>query len=202
MSKIKIVALYGKAGAGKDAVLQAVIKNSWAKDIVNEIVSCTTRPPRQGEVNHINYHFISIEEFTQMVLNGDMLEATEFREWWYGTPLLSLNPDKVNIGVFNPAGLLAIMEDPRLDVIPIMIDASDKTRLLRQLNREDDPDVAEIIRRYQTDEKDFRAFDAEDLDWERHMFCIDNNQGDIRDKAGLVLSICSAFGQNRLNDLE
>lgn len=196
MNKIKVVALYGKAGAGKDALLQATMKLAGTE--LNEIISCTTRPPRQGEVNHVNYHFVTLEEFTQMVLNGDMLEATEFRAWWYGTPLLSLDPDKVNIGVFNPAGMVAIKEDPRLDVIPVKIEVSDKVRLMRQLNREDNPDVAEIIRRYQTDEKDFREYEVEHED---NVFYIDNNAGPLETKANLILSMCRAFGQNSLNDI-
>ena len=194
MNKIKVIALYGKAGAGKDALLQATMKLAGTE--LNEIISCTTRPPRQGEVNHVNYHFVTLEEFTQMVLNGDMLEATEFRAWWYGTPLLSLDPDKVNIGVFNPAGMVAIKEDPRLDVIPVKVEVSDKVRLMRQLNREDNPDVAEIIRRYQTDEKDFREYEIEHED---NVFYIDNNAGELAPKAELILSMCRAFGQNRLN---
>ena len=196
MNKIKVIALYGKAGAGKDALLQTTMKLAGPE--LNEIISCTTRPPRQGEVNHVNYHFVTLEEFTQMVLNGDMLEATEFRAWWYGTPLLSLDPDKVNIGVFNPAGMVAIKEDHRLDVIPVKVEASDKVRLMRQLNREDSPDVAEIIRRYQTDEKDFREYEAEHED---NVFYIDNSAGELAPKAELVLSMCRAFGQNRLSDI-
>ena len=196
MNKIKVIALYGKAGAGKDALLQTTMKLAGSE--LNEIISCTTRPPRQGEVNHVNYHFVTLEEFTQMVLNGDMLEATEFRAWWYGTPLLSLDPDKVNIGVFNPAGMVAIKEDPRLDVIPVKVEASDKVRLMRQLNREDSPDVAEIIRRYQTDEKDFREYEAEHED---NVFYIDNSAGELAPKAELILSMCRAFGQNRLSDI-
>lgn len=196
MNKIKVIALYGKAGAGKDALLQTTMKLAGPE--LNEIISCTTRPPRQGEVNHVNYHFVTLEEFTQMVLNGDMLEATEFRAWWYGTPLLSLDPDKVNIGVFNPAGMVAIKEDPRLDVIPVKVEASDKVRLMRQLNREDNPDVAEIIRRYQTDEKDFREYEAEHED---NVFYIDNSAGELAPKAELILSMCRAFGQNRLSDI-
>ena len=70
MNKIKVIALYGKAGAGKDALLQTTMKLAGSE--LNEIISCTTRPPRQGEVNHVNYHFVTLEEFTQMVLNGDI----------------------------------------------------------------------------------------------------------------------------------
>ena len=197
MSNIKVIALYGKAGAGKDALLQATMKLAGTE--VNEIISCTTRPPRQGEVNHINYHFVTLEEFTQMVLKGDMLEATEFRAWWYGTPLLSLDSDKVNIGVFNPAGMVALKEDPRLEVIPVKVEATDKVRLLRQLNREDDPDVAEIIRRYQTDEKDFREYEEEHED---NVFYIDNSCGSLEAKAQLLLTMSRAFGQNKLSNID
>jgi guanylate kinase len=49
------------------------------------------------------------------------------------------------------------MQDDRLDVTVVFISASSKTRLLRQLNREDNPDVEEIIRRYGADEADFQA---------------------------------------------
>ena len=197
MSSIKVIALYGKAGAGKDALLQATMKLAGTE--LNEIISCTTRPPRQGEVNHVNYHFVTLEEFTQMVLKGDMLEATEFRAWWYGTPLLSLDHDKVNIGVFNPAGMVALKEDPRLEVIPVKVEAADKVRLLRQLNREDDPDVAEIIRRYQTDEKDFREYEEEHED---NIFYIENSYGNLETKAELLLAMSRAFGQNKLNNID
>ena len=63
--------------------------------------------------------------------------------------------DKINIGVFNPAGVEALLEDPRLDVFVIEVLVNDKTRLLRCLNRESKPDCTEICRRFLTDEQDF-----------------------------------------------
>ena len=110
---------------------------------------------REKEMQGVDYHFISLEDFTRGVLNGNMLEATEFRGWFYGTPESSLAKDKINIGVFNPAGVEALLEDPRLDVFVIEVLAHDKTRLMRCLNRENKPDCAEICRRFLTDEKDF-----------------------------------------------
>lgn len=44
---MKIVALIGKAGAGKDTILKKVLKKY--PNYFNEIISCTTRPPREGE---------------------------------------------------------------------------------------------------------------------------------------------------------
>lgn len=167
-TKYQVVALIGKAGAGKDSIQKATCELHPL--MFHPIVSCTTRPAREGEIDGVDYHYITLNEFTRKVLNGDMLEATEFRDWFYGTTLDSLSKDKINIGVFNPAGVEALLEDPRLDVIIFEVVAPDKQRLMRYLNREETPDCAEMCRRYFTDEKDFSA-----LDFDRYR--IDNWDG-------------------------
>ena len=167
-TKYQVVALIGKAGAGKDSIQKATCELHPL--MFHPIVSCTTRPAREGEAEGIDYHFISLNEFTRKVLNGDMLEATEFRDWFYGTTLESLSKDKINIGVFNPAGVEALLEDSRLDVIAFEVVAPDKQRLMRYLNREENPDCSEMCRRYFTDEEDFS-----DLDFDRYQ--IDNWDG-------------------------
>lgn len=155
----KIIALFGKAGAGKDALLSGLFEEY--KDVLNlnKIISCTTRPPRDYEKDGIDYHFMTDMEFYKKVANGDMLEATHFREWFYGTSASSLDKDKINIGVFNPEGILNLTEtaqtNTEVQIIPILIHANDKIRIKRQLDREINPDCMEICRRFQTDEKDF-----------------------------------------------
>ena len=158
---MKIVAIMGKAGSGKDTILKRIIKKYPEK--FNEIVSCTTRPPREGELDGINYHFLSVEEFTKRVLNGDMLEATEFNGWHYGTAKSALSEEKTNIGVFNPAGIYCLMEEKDIDLQVYFIQTQDKLRLMRQLSREEDPNIEEIIRRYGADKIDFE--DVEDIDY-------------------------------------
>ena len=158
---MKIVAIMGKAGSGKDTILKRIIKKYPEK--FNEIVSCTTRPPREGELDGINYHFLSVEEFTKRVLNGDMLEATEFNGWHYGTAKSALSEEKTNIGVFNPAGIYCLMEEKDIDLQVYFIQTKDKLRLMRQLSREEDPNIEEIIRRYGADKIDFE--DVEDIDY-------------------------------------
>ena len=158
-AKYKIVALFGKAGSGKDTIQNYILNE--LPTLFNGIVSCTTRPPRDYEKDGKDYHFLSIEDFTKKVLNGTMLEATEFRNWFYGTPLESLSVEKINIGVFNIAGIEALMEDNRLEIYPVLVYAPDKIRLLRQLNREERPDCDEICRRFQTDANDFLEIDFE-----------------------------------------
>ena len=88
-----------------------------------------------------------------------MLEATNFNDWFYGTSYDSLRSEIPNIGVFNPDGIRALQGRNDIDLTVFRITCLDKIRLLRQLNREDNPNVDEIVRRYKTDKEDF--FDLE-----------------------------------------
>ena len=155
-----IVALIGKAGAGKDTVADILCQRhpDW-----NEIISCTTRPRRDNETEGVDYYYMTDEEFSLGVLNDIFLETTFFNQWCYGTPESSIK-EGINIGVFNPAGYEQLRDniDPNeFDLYGFYIEADDKERLLRQLNRESCPNVKEIIRRYSTDENDFQ--DIEEL---------------------------------------
>lgn len=169
MKKI-IVALMGKAGAGKDTILNKICTDHPE---FNKIISCTTRPMRDNEHDGEDYHFITNKDFIQKVLNGDMLEATEFNGWHYGTMKSSL-ANGINIGVFNPEGFDCLTQIPIKDVhvIGFYIKCNDKERLLRQLNREQNPDIKEIIRRYSTDEMDFTELDEQKVP---HITELDNS---------------------------
>ena len=101
---IKLVALMGKAGSGKDRLLTEIINRDEYKHF-QKVVNCTTRPIREHEVDGVNYHYLTNEEFTEKVLNGDMIEATDFNHWFYGTMLSTLSTNKINIGVFNPTAV-------------------------------------------------------------------------------------------------
>lgn len=190
-NKIKIIALFGKAGAGKDTILNELFNTYSSTLPINKIISCTTRPPRDYEVNGKDYFFHTDEEFLIKVANGTMLEATKFREWFYGTSLDSLDKNKINIGVFNPEGICNLLETARtsknIDVIAIEIYASDKMRIIRQLNREEEPDCMEICRRFQTDEKDFY-----DLEFDRQTIkneSIEDMQSCVKVLANLIKEI-------------
>lgn len=152
MNKYKIIALFGKSGAGKDTILRGI---EYAKPKYNQIITTTTRPPRRYEKDGIDYHFISSIDFAEKVLNGDFIEAVSFNSWFYGTDINELKEDTINIGVFSIKAIECMLEDNRLEVHPIYIHASNKTRLLRTLNREESPNCEEICRRFFADEKDF-----------------------------------------------
>jgi hypothetical protein len=90
-----------------------------------------------------------------------LVEATSFNDWFYGTELSALAPDKINIGVFNPTSAEILNIDSRIDFKLFYVNVSDKERLLRQLNRELNPDVDEIIRRFPKDKADFLDIDVD-----------------------------------------
>lgn len=147
MKKIKIIALIGKSGAGKDYWLQKICENHPE---LYEIVSCTTRPARWMEINGKNYYFLTEKQF----MSEKFLESCMFKGWRYGTRYSDIDKNKINIGVFNLSGVEQLLANPEIDLTVIYIYAEDKTRLIRQLQR-DSSDIDEIFRRYYADEKDF-----------------------------------------------
>ena len=154
----KIIAIMGEAGTGKDSLMQEILK---LQPEFHEIISCTTRPKRQGEVEGVNYYYYTPEQFGDRVLHDEMLECTVFNDWFYGTSYDSVRSDCVNIGVFNPTGVESLLARPDVDVKVIRVVAEDKTRLIRQLNREKWPDVREIVRRFNADWMDFDGVDQD-----------------------------------------
>lgn len=154
MNKYKILAVMGQAGAGKDSFVNTLIEQNYIPN-AKPIISCTTRPIREHEQDGVNYHYLTNDEFTAQVLNGEMLEATVFNDWCYGTSIRNLDKDYLNIGVFNPEGVEILQEADNVDLEVAYVIADDKVRLLRQLNREEHPNCDEIVRRFGTDKKDF-----------------------------------------------
>ena len=152
MNKYKIIAICGKSASGKDTILQEIVRQF---PDLHEIISCTTRPPRDYEINGVNYFFLNEEDFFDKIKNGEMLETSHFRDWYYGTSLAGCNKDKINIGVFNPDGIKSLMTNSNVELFVALITATDKVRMLRSLHREHNPDVDEIVRRYLTDKEDF-----------------------------------------------
>ena len=82
MSKGKIIVISGASGVGKSTVLKEVMKAR--RDLVFS-VSATTRAPRPDETDGVNYHFITRENFLDMVHNGEFLEYDEHHNNLYGT---------------------------------------------------------------------------------------------------------------------
>jgi len=79
----KLFVISGCSGVGKGTVINEFMKRNSDDFILS--VSCTTRNPRQGETDGVNYFFISKEEFEQNIKDGKFLEYAQFAENYYGT---------------------------------------------------------------------------------------------------------------------
>ena len=94
MNKGKLFVISGPSGAGKSTVITRLLKQ------LNNVyfsISATTREPRRGERDGVDYHFIGKEEFEQLIENDQLLEYAEFVGNYYGTPAIPVD-EKLNAG--------------------------------------------------------------------------------------------------------
>ena len=125
MSKYKVLALFGKSGAGKDTIKKRMCYNHSE---IKEIISCTTRSPRAYERDGIDYYFLYRDDFERRVRNKDIIDAVYFKKWLYGTSIQELDKDKINIGVFSISGIRQLLKDERIEVLPVLIEAPGKEK--------------------------------------------------------------------------
>lgn len=78
----KLFVISGCSGVGKGTVINKFMGRN--KDFILS-VSCTTRKPRQGEIDGVHYFFLSKEKFEQNIRDDKFLEYAQFAENYYGT---------------------------------------------------------------------------------------------------------------------
>ena len=79
-----LIVLSGPSGVGKGTVRKALFNMPEQEFVFS--VSMTTRKPRPGEVDGVDYYFVSHEEFERQIAAGNLLEYAEFVGNYYGTP--------------------------------------------------------------------------------------------------------------------
>jgi len=108
-----LIVISGPSGAGKTTLLKKLFE---CCPELSASVSATTRPPRQGERDGVDYHFLSPEEFERRRLAGAFLECFQVfgREYWYGTLQEAVAPSlaagKSIVLEIDVQGAMAVLE--------------------------------------------------------------------------------------------
>jgi guanylate kinase len=84
-----LIIISGPSGVGKDTIIDALRqreRDSGREGERHYVVTCTTRKPRNGEVDGVDYQFLDRKEFLRMRAERGFLEANEVHGNWYGSP--------------------------------------------------------------------------------------------------------------------
>lgn len=100
----KIVFLIGESGSGKTHLQEKLMETHPCN--FTRIISTTTRPPREGEVNGEHYHFVSEDVFANKIEAGELLQWVNFGNTFYGTELVEYKqPESIGLFVCTPEGV-------------------------------------------------------------------------------------------------
>ena len=149
-----IIVLVGKTASGKTTVANELCKNHHYK----RIITYTTRPMRENEVQDVDYHFISDEQFNKMVENNEFTEYKRYNTahgvWSYGS-VVTLEQelsDDCYVIILTPQGLRNLSRKMSR-YIAFYLNVSLKSQLERLKKRGDEEQ--QIIKRLINDAKDF-----------------------------------------------
>jgi guanylate kinase len=145
-----LVVISGPSGVGKDATIQLVKERGYPCYFV---VTATTRPQRPGEVDGVDYHFVSDAEFTQMIADGELIEHAVVYDQYKGIP-------KTGVRAALASGRDVVM---RVDVqgaatvrqlapqaVTICLTAESEEALIERLRRRHTEDESQLRRRVAT----------------------------------------------------
>lgn len=148
--KGKII-IVGPGGSGKDFLRKKMVDKGFQYG-----VSFTSRPPRNGEEEGIDYYYRDLHFFKN---NEEIfLELQEFNGWKYGISKGEFT--EKNLFILSPAGLKSLPRDLRKDSFVIYLNPPEETRIKR-LGERNDADNVE--RRLIADKEDFFQFSDYDI---------------------------------------
>jgi guanylate kinase len=155
----RLIVISGPSGAGKSTVVRELLKPENCPLPLVLSVSATTRKPRPGEIEGVNYFFLSPEEFARRRTAGEFLECSEVfgRGDWYGTlqtqVTTGLAAGKWVILEIDVDGALTVMERSP-DCITIFLHSGSLAELERRLRLRNTESEASIQRRLEVAQRE------------------------------------------------
>jgi guanylate kinase len=130
----QLVIISGPSGAGKTTIVKRLPEKCPLPLVVS--VSATTRQPRHGEVEGVDYHFLSQDDFARRRQAGEFLECMDYAGNWYGTlqsqVASGLAAGKWVLLEIDVAGTLAVI-DKHPEVLTIFLHSGSIEELERRL---------------------------------------------------------------------
>lgn len=148
-----MIVIIGASASGKSTIQKILCKDGKYKPLV----SYTTRKPREGEIDRVDYNFISKSQFRILALQDFFAEIAEYNGWYYGIAKKDVKDDTV--GVLTPHGLRMLKKFPELNITSFYLDVPRRNRLIKILERGDNVD--EAIRRNLSDVGTFDGVEDE-----------------------------------------
>jgi guanylate kinase len=152
----KLFLLSGPSGTGKTSIARSVMKN--------EIVSFTTRQPRQGEVDGKDYNFISESEFIKLRNNDGLAEWTNYSSSYYGVTMNELKSKLMTGDAFCVVDVLGIRNYKKLyhNCVSVFVwmPFLDVAESRMRLRGDSEENIKKRLRTYEEEINNFHEYDV------------------------------------------
>jgi guanylate kinase len=187
MKKGLLIVFSGLSGVGKGTILAELMK---MEDLnLAYSVSMTTRDPRPGEVDGVNYFFVSKKRFLEAVKNGELLEHARFVDNDYGTPKAYVDEQRQlgkNVVLeIEIKGARQIMEKcpDSLSIYIVPPSIEELERRLRERQSEDDQTIMKRVSKARQELKELHESDIYE-----HIVCNDDLDKAIAEVREIILT--------------
>ena len=187
MKKGLLIVFSGLSGVGKGTILAELMK---MEDLnLAYSVSMTTRDPRPGEVDGVNYFFVSKKRFLEAVKNGELLEHARFVDNDYGTPKAYVDEQRQlgkNVVLeIEIKGARQIMDKcpDSLSIYIVPPSIEELERRLRERQSEDDQTIMKRVSKARQELKELHESDIYE-----HIVCNDDLDKAIAEVREIILT--------------